>query len=131
MEILNVVAAAIAGFVLGAVWYGLLAEPWMQAAKVPRDENGKPAGGQTPAVFIATFGLQIVVAGMMRHVFALSGIDTVGGGLVSGLGVGLFFITPWIMINNLYGVRPLRLSMIDGGYATLACGAIGVVLTLF
>lgn len=82
-------------------------------------------------MFAATFGLQIVVAGMMRHVFALSGIDTVGGGLVSGLGIGLFFITPWIMINNLYAVRPLRLSMIDGGYATLACGAIGLVLTLF
>ncbi|AXT35767.1 DUF1761 domain-containing protein [Phaeobacter sp. LSS9] len=131
MEILNVIAAAIAGFVLGAVWYGLLAEPWMQAAKVPRDEAGKPTGGQTPAVLAATFGLQIVVAGMMRHVFALSGIDTVGGGLVSGLGIGLFFITPWIMINNLYAVRPLRLSMIDGGYATLACGAIGLVLTLF
>ncbi|MFV1439886.1 DUF1761 domain-containing protein [Phaeobacter sp. JH18-32] len=131
MEILNVIAAAIAGFVLGAVWYGVLAEPWMQAAKVPRDENGKPTGGQTPAVFAATFVLQLIVAGMMRHVFALSGIDTVGGGLVGGLGVGLFFITPWIMINNLYAVRPLRLSMIDGGYATLACGAIGIVLTLF
>ncbi|MFV1462492.1 DUF1761 domain-containing protein [Phaeobacter sp. JH20_36] len=131
MEILNVIAAAIAGFVLGAVWYGVLAEPWMQAAKVPRDENGKPTGGQTPAVFVATFVLQLIVAGMMRHVFALSGIDTVGGGLVGGLGVGLFFITPWIMINNLYAVRPLRLSMIDGGYATLACGAIGIVLTLF
>ncbi|MFV1498407.1 DUF1761 domain-containing protein [Phaeobacter sp. JH20_02] len=131
MEILNVIAAAIAGFVLGAVWYGVLAEPWMQAAKVPRDENGKPTGGQTPAVFVATFVLQLIVAGMMRHVFALSGIDTVGGGLVGGLGVGLFFITPWIMINNLYAVRPLRLSMIDGGYATLACSAIGVVLTLF
>ncbi|MFS4581666.1 DUF1761 domain-containing protein [Phaeobacter sp. C3_T13_0] len=131
MEILNVVAAAIAGFVLGAVWYGALAEPWMKAAKVPRDEEGKPAGGQTPAVFAATFALQLIVAGMMRHVFALSGIDTVGGGLIGGLGVGLFFITPWIMINNLYSVRPLRLSMIDGGYAALACSAMGVVLTLF
>ena len=131
MEILNVIAAAIAGFVLGAVWYGLLAEPWMQAAKVPRDENGKPAGGQTPAVFIATFGLQIVVAGMMRHVFALSGIDTVGGGLVSGLGIGLFFITPWIMINNGYGGRPFRLTLIDSGYATLGCAIMGLILTLF
>ncbi|APG48754.1 DUF1761 domain-containing protein [Phaeobacter porticola] len=131
MEILNVLVAAAVGFALGAVWYGVLAGPWMQAAKIPRDENGKPAGGQTPAVFAATFALQLVVAGMMRHVFALSGIDTITGGLVGGLGVGLFFITPWIMINNLYGVRPLRLSMIDGGYATLACGAIGVVLTLF
>lgn len=131
MEILNVLAAAVAGFALGAVWYGLLAEPWMQAAKVPRDESGKPINAQNPLLYAGTFFLQLVVAGMMRHVFALSGIDTLGGGLIGGLGVGLFFISPWIMINNLYAARPLRLSLIDGGYATLACAAIGLVLTLF
>ena len=103
----------------------------MQAAKVPRDESGKPINAQNPLLYAGTFVLQLVVAGMMRHVFALSGIDTLGGGLIGGLGIGLFFISPWIMINNLYAARPLRLSLIDGGYATLACAAIGLVLTLF
>ncbi len=131
MEVLSVFAAALAGFALGAVWYGLLAEPWMQAAGIERDADGKPKGGQSPLLFGATFILQLIVAGMMRHVFALSGIDSLGAGLVSGLGVGLFFISPWIAINNLYCSRPLRLTLIDGGYATLACAAIGFVLALF
>ena len=72
----------------------------------------------------------IVVAGMMRHIFATSSITTVGAGLVSGLGVGLFFISPWIMINNAYAMRPFRLTLIDGGYATFGCAFIGAVLTL-
>ncbi|WP_406647201.1 DUF1761 domain-containing protein [Aliisedimentitalea scapharcae] len=131
MEFVSVIAAAAAGFALGAVWYGVLADQWMQAANIPRGEDGKPEGGQSPSLFAATFALQLIVAGMMRHVFALAGIDELAKGLVAGLGVGLFFISPWIAINNLYAGRPARLSLIDGGYATLACGAIGLVLSLF
>ncbi|WP_146347717.1 DUF1761 domain-containing protein [Falsiphaeobacter marinintestinus] len=131
MEILNVIVAAIAGFALGAVWYMALAEPWMDAANIKRGPDGKPEGGQDPKLFAMTFVLQLVVAGMMRHVFELAGIDTVGKGIVAGVGIGLFFISPWIGINNLYGGRPAKLTFIDGGYATLACGVMGLVLTLF
>lgn len=131
MEFLSVIAAAAASFVLGAVWYMTLAEPWMQAARIPRDADGKPEGGQSAVIFGMTFLLQLVVAGMMRHVFSLGGIDTLGAGLVAGGGVGLFFITPWIALNNAYGMRPIRLTLIDGGYATLGCAAMGLVLALF
>lgn len=131
MEFLSVIAAAVASFMIGAIWYMALAEPWMKAVGMPRGPDGKPEGGQSPMLFAGTFVMQLLVAGMMRHVFALGGIETLGAGLVSGIGVGLFFITPWIAINNAYGMRPLRLTMIDGGYATLGCGAMGLVLTLF
>ncbi len=131
MELINIVAAAFAGFALGAVWYGVLAEPWMQASGVARGEDGKPAGGMSPKVFLISFVIQLIVAGMMRHIFSLSGIETIDKGLISGLGVGLFFISPWIVLNNMYCMRPVKLMAIDSGYATLACGAIGLVLTLF
>ncbi|SDD62933.1 DUF1761 domain-containing protein [Ruegeria marina] len=131
MEILNVFAAALVAFFLGFVWYMVLAEPWMQASGVPRDEDGKPKGGMKPAVLAMSFVLQLIVAGMMRHVFALSGIESPGAGLVAGIGVGLFFISPWVALNNLFAMRPLRLSLIDGGYATVACAAMGLILTVF
>lgn len=131
MELLNVLVAAIAAFAIGSVWYMKLAEPWMEASGVPRDENGQPEGGMNPAIFAVGFLLQLVVAGMMRHVFELSGIDTLGKGLVSGAGIGLFLITPWIALNNMYSMRPKALTMIDGGYATLACAVMGIVLALF
>jgi hypothetical protein len=131
LELLNVVIAALAGFALGAVYYGILAEPWMVAAGIRRGTDGKPEGGQKPLIFVLSFCLQLVVAGMMRHVFTLSGISDAGAGLVAGLGVGLFFISPWIALNNLFGGRPVKLTLIDGGYASLACATIGLVLTLF
>lgn len=131
MTSISVFVAAIAGFGLGAVWYMVLAEPWMTAAQIKRGSDGKPEGGQDAKLFAMTFVLQVIVAGMMRAVFAMAGVDAGIEGLILGAAVGLFFITPWIAINNLYCSRPPLLTAIDGGYATLACAAMGLVLGLF
>ncbi|GLT08522.1 DUF1761 domain-containing protein [Sulfitobacter sp. PR48] len=131
MGYLAVIIAAAAGFGFGAVWYMLLAKPWMAAVGIKVGPNGKPEGDGSSLPFILSGVAMLLVAGMMRHVFALSGIDTAMEGLVSGLGIGLFFISPWIMINNAYPGRPFRLTLIDSGYATFGCAIIGLVLTLF
>ena len=131
MGYIAVLAAAAASFVFGAIYYGVLSKPWVAASGVPVGEDGKPLNASNPVPYIVSFICILLVAGMMRHTFALSGIDTVGKGLISGLGVGLFFIAPWIFINTGYSARPWRLAVIDSGYA-IATGAIcGLVLTLF
>lgn len=130
MGIFAVLVAAIAGFVFGAVWYMTLAKPWVAAANIAVDADGKPVNN-SPLTFVLAGVAMLLVAGMMRHTFALSGIDTLAKGLMSGLGIGLFFISPWIMINNAYGDRPFRLTLIDGGYATFGCAIMGLVLMLF
>jgi len=130
MEFLTVIVAAAAGFAVGAVWYMALAAPWMTAAGIKRIPDGRPENSSALPFVLAGIAM-VLVAGMMRHTFALSGIDSAGAGLVSGLGIGLFFISPWIMINNAYARRPFRLTLIDGGYATIGCAVIGLVLTLF
>ena len=130
MGFLSVLAAAAASWVFGAIWYMALAKPWMAAAGVKVGPDGKPQGNGSPLPFVLSAVAMILVSGMMRHVFALSGIVGVDKGLVAGLGVGLFFISPWIMINNAYPGRPFKLTLIDGGYATFGCAIIGAVLTL-
>jgi hypothetical protein len=70
----------------------------------------------------------VIVAGMMRHIFSLSGIDTFGGGLMGGFGLGLFIATPWIATNYGFAGRPKELTLIDGGYATIGCTIMGIVL---
>lgn len=131
MEILNVIVAAAGAWIFGAGWYMWLAKPWMEAAGVPVGEDGKPENASDPTPYILSAVAMLLVAGMMRHIFGMAGIDSVGKGLLSGLGIGLFFISPWIMINNAYGGRPFRLTLIDGGYATFGCGVIGLILALF
>ena len=130
MGVIAVIAAAAAGFIFGAIWYMALSKPWVKAAGIAVDDQGRPLNSSALPFVMAGIAM-ILVAGMMRHTFALSGIDTPMKGLVSGLGIGLFFISPWIMINNAYGQRPFQLTLIDGGYAAFGCGIIGLVLALF
>lgn len=131
MGLLAVIAAAAAAWIFGAGYYMALSKPWVAASGVPVDESGRPAGGASPMPFFLSAVAMLLVAGMMRHIFSMAGIASVGAGAVSGLGVGLFFIAPWIMINNAYAMRPFRLTLIDGGYAVAGAAIIGAVLTLF
>lgn len=131
MEYLSVLAAAVASYVLGAIWYMVLAKPWMAAVGIKADANGRPESGMGMLTYLLAFLAALMVAGMMRHAFAMAGISAPVKGLVGGLGLGLFVASPWIMINNAFGGRPFKLTLIDGGYATFGCALIGMVLTLF
>ena len=132
MGFLAVIVAGVAGFMFGAVWYTVFAKQWMAASGVPLNAEGEaPANRSNPIPYVTSFVAGILVAGMMRHVFVLSGIDTLGEGLVSGFGFGLFLVSPWIATFYGFGARPFRLTLIDGGYATFGCTVIGTVLMLF
>lgn len=130
MQYVAVLVAAAAGFGVGAIWYNVFSKQWIAASGIPIGPDGKPEGGALVPM-IGGFLCILLVAGMMRHTFGMAGIDSVGKGLVGGLGIGLFFITPWITLNVLFSARPRMLAVIDGGYATASCAVIGAVLTLF
>ncbi len=131
MGFVAVLAAAAASWIFGAIWYGIVAEPWKKASGVPLGDDGKPLAAKKAAPYITSLVSAVLVAGMMRHAFVLSGIDTIGEGIVTGFGIGLFFATPWIATNYGFSDRPMALTAIDGAYATVGCTLMGLVLTLF
>lgn len=126
MGILAVIVAAVAAYAFGAVWYMVMARPWMAAAGLTPES----VDNRNPVPFIISGVAVIIVAGMMRHVFATSAVDTVWEGLVSGLGIGLFLVTPWIATNYGFAQRPMQLTLIDATYATVGCAIMGTVLML-
>ena len=107
-----------------------LSKAWLAATGIECDEPGKPKGG-SPLPFVLSAEAMLLVAGMTRHIFGMGGIPSPGAALGAGPGSGLFFISPWIMINNACEMRPFRLTLINGGYATFGCAPMGLVLTLF
>ena len=126
---ISILVAAAGSWVFGAVWYMALSKPWMQAAGIKRDDKGRPMGNGSPLPFVLSALCMLIVAAFMRHIFGAT-ITTPGAGLVAGLGIGAFFIAPWTMINNAYGMRPFLLTLIDGGYAIFGCGIIGLLLVV-
>ena len=132
MGLFAVLVAALGGFLTGAAIYmSPLSKPWMIAAGIKVDANGKPVDRASPVPFIMSGIAMILMAGMMRHVFAMTGIDTGAKGFVAGLGVGAFMIAPWIAMNYGYAGRPRDLTLIDGLYAIAGPAVIGLILGLF
>ena len=126
MEIVSVLAAAAAGWIFGAVWYSAMSVPWMAAAGLTDETINRK---NVPA-FIGSFACAVLVAGMMRHIFATSSVDGLWEGAVNGFGLGLFIATPWIATNYLFAQRPINLIFIDGIYATVGCTLMGIVLVM-
>ncbi|MEE9388157.1 MAG: DUF1761 domain-containing protein [Paracoccaceae bacterium] len=130
MEYIAVLAAAAGAYAFGAFWYMVNGKRWMTAAGITAEQVAGGAG-KNPGPFIISAIMVIIVAGMMRHVFGMAGIDTIDKGLLAGLGLGAFIVAPWIVTNYAYSMRPKTLTVIDGAYAIIGCTIIGTILTLF
>jgi len=126
MEFISVVAAAIAAWVFGAVWYSVIGKQWMAASGLTEETIDR----KNPAPYFVSFLCTLLVAGMMRHILNMSGPHNGAGGLLVGLGLGLFVATPWIATNVMFSQRPRSLIWMDGVYPTIGCALMGLVLTL-
>jgi hypothetical protein len=109
-----VMIAALAGFGLGAVWYMVLAKPWMHA--VGKTEADRPQGSAQVVLFaiaiVALFIMALMLAGVMGHL----GDITIRGGVISGFFVWLGFVITTMGVNHAFsGAKPM-LTLIDGGY---------------
>lgn len=126
MGFLSVVAAATAAWIFGAIWYGVVGKQWMAASGLTEES----ANRSNPVPYIVSFLCALLVAGMMRHVLVTSGVETVGKGLLTGLGLGLFIAAPWGVTNVMFAQRDRALIWMDGVYPTVGMALMGVVLVL-
>lgn len=127
MEYINVLAAGVVTWIFGAIWYMSIAKQWMAATGLTEEDVNQ----KDPLPYVVSLIGAILVAGMMRHILSGTGIDSVGKGLLTGLGLGVFVVSPWIVNNVLYSTRDRRLIWMDCGYPVIGMGIMGVVLTLF
>ncbi|WP_147126519.1 DUF1761 domain-containing protein [Shimia ponticola] len=130
MELVNIIAAAVASFAFGAVWYSVLGNKWMEVSGV-EVVDGKPANQSDPMPYVMGLVVSVFMAGMMRHIFAGAGVEGVGRGALYGAGLGLFIASPWLITCYGFAGRPRALTLIDCGYAVFGSAVAGIVLTLF
>ncbi|MGF6173232.1 DUF1761 domain-containing protein [Ensifer sp. 4252] len=125
MNYLAVLIAAIAAFVIGAGYYGVLGKPWMKAARID------PATAQmSPVLFAISFVSELVMATMVAGVVGHLGPGqvTAFNGIVSAFFLWLGFVATSMVVNHRYQGFGWSLSLIDGMHWLLVLTAMGAII---
>ncbi|MFM9944825.1 MAG: DUF1761 domain-containing protein [Bacteroidia bacterium] len=127
---LGVLLGSVAGFVLGALWYGpLFGKAWMAALGITKEDAknvnmAKLMGGS----FVTYLVLGAIIAILLTKT-ATDGMCWQHAAKVGAL-VGLASTTT-VFNNALYEMKPFKLMLINGVYALLNGAVIGAVIGAF
>lgn len=132
---LPIVTAAIAAWIFGAIYYGLLGRKWLEAQGKTMEQCQAENAGKSTAVkgspfivsFIAELAMASVLSGVMFHV----NIYTVRAGAISGALCWLGFVLTTVIVNNAYAFRRVSLTAIDTGHWLGVLVLMGAILGWF
>jgi hypothetical protein len=117
---LPVIVAAIAAWLFGALYYGVLSHAWIAAQDKTAEQVKAEGAGRSAVVkavpFVLSFVAEIVMAIAMSGILFHIGIYGLGAGLFSGAMIWLGFVLTTIVVNNAYTFRSLTLTAIDAGH---------------
>ena len=128
---LAVAVAALAYFMLGALWYSFLFRNlWIKSSGV--DMSNPDAKKGVAATMVLTLLLEFVICiGIAILVYRLGLIGGVMSGVKLGLLTGAVFCSPVMFINNLYQGKPIQLGLIDSGYHIVGNVIAAIILCIW
>ena len=110
--------AAIASFLFGGLWYGVLAKQWMAAAKL--DEAKIKGSGQPVGTLVITIVAQLFMAwmlsGLLLHMAKAGLPGTVKNGMITALFIWAGFIVTTLVVNHRFQMQSWALTFIDAGH---------------
>lgn len=121
---LAVAVAAGAGFVFGALWYGLLGKQWMAAL----DLSEQPK--QSPGPYVIAFAAQLVMAWVLAGVVGHFGEVTPMTALVTACLVWVGFVVTTQTVNHRFQSARWSLTVIDSGHWLGVLLVMGLVIGL-
>lgn len=125
---LAVLLAAVASFMLGWLWYGVLFKSqWMAAVGKSEEEcKEQSAAPQMVITFVAQLIMALMLAGIIGHLGA-SGY-TMWNGVVSGAAVWFGFVITTMVVNHGFGGARPMLTVIDGSHWLAVLAVQGAIL---
>jgi Protein of unknown function (DUF1761) len=129
---LAVIIAAVAGWLVGAVWYTVLSKQWLAAQGKTMETAKQEAAGQSlPVLLIIVFVADLIMAVMLSGIMTHVGPFTVRSGLISGALIWFGFVITAIATNYAFQGRKPMLTLIDGGYWLAVLLVVGGILGAF
>jgi Protein of unknown function (DUF1761) len=126
---LAVLIAAIASWLVGAVWYGILGKAWSAALEGPSGNGSSRSAPKSAIPFITAFVADLVIAYVLAGAIGHLGLGqvTLRNGVISAAILWLGFVATTVTVNNTFAGRGPSLTAIDAGhwlFAMLCAGAI-------
>jgi hypothetical protein len=116
--IIAIGAAGLAGWIFGAIWYGVLGKAWTLAqGKNPDDCKGQKMP-LTPMV--VSFLAALVMSAVLYQLLSNLGVMGVASSAIAGATIGVGFLLTSTVVNNMFQQKSLALTAIDAGHWTLA-----------
>jgi hypothetical protein len=120
VNFLAILIAAVAAWVFGAVYYGLLGKAWIAALgetmETLKQKQAGKSGLAKIAPFIISFVAELIMAYVLYGLLGHLGAYTIRAGIISGALCWFGFILTTITVNNAYPGRKTMLTVIDSGH---------------
>lgn len=122
-----VLAAALAGWGVGAIWYGLLFGKTWTAALGKSRQDVSPSALPFVVSLVASLVMAWVLAGVVGHL----GEVTMRSGTISAAFLWVGFVATTIATNNAFQGARATLSLVDAGHYLAAMLVMGAVIGAF
>jgi len=118
--------AAIAYWLLGAVWYGVLfSKPWMALENISIEQ----AKSMNPVLpYVITFVLNLLIAYALAQICIWRNANTVGRGASVGVLLWIGFIGPITYTTYMYEMRPKELFAINEFFPLAGLVLMGAII---
>jgi hypothetical protein len=121
-----IVVAAVAYWLLGAVWYGVLfSKPWMELEHMSM-EQAKSMNPMLP--YVITFLLNLLIGYALSQVCLWRNANTIGRGAAVGVMIWIGIVGPITYTTYMYEMRPSTLFAINEFYPLAGLVLMGAIL---
>jgi hypothetical protein len=126
--IIAILAAGVAGWIFGAVWYGVLSKPYQRALGLNPDDCKDKKMPMAPMV--VAFLSALVMSAVLYQLLGNLGVMGVVPSAIAGFTIGVGFLLTSVLVNNMFQQKSFTLTVIDGGHWVLAVVIEAVVISL-
>ena len=130
---ISVLVAAIASFVIGALWYSpmLFGKMWMKLSNVTDKEMKKAKQKGMSKNFVFQFLASLVMAYVLAHFVQYTESSTISDGMLAGFWIWLGFIATVMIGMVLWEGKPWKLYFVKAGHELFALAVMGAILAVW
>ena len=129
---LAVLVSAVAGFVIGALWYSVLfGKVWMRLSGMDKKKIEKERKKGMAKSYAAGFAVLVVMAFVLAHFVDMAEAATVLEGAQAGFWAWLGFVATIMLNKVLWEGKPFKLYLLDAAHYLVVLLAMGSILAVW